>query len=813
MFCGGCGKPVLENAKFCAECGRPIINRAAYPQEKIGFQANPVQQNFNRPQSAYSQPSAPNIVSANNQQKSTTGCLLKTIIGIAAVTVMGVFILFTVILLIPDEYLDEGPVEGAGGASPYIDDSSPYENTDQGGPGGGPGGGGGQGGPGGMPSGAGGASTIGGHSGNTSEYSGEGSPVSSSGVGVYGELLDIDGLRDFYTTSKGDGSDIHTVMMYFMGSDLESDGGFASSDITEMLDAYISDNVNLIVMTGGTTDWTLQAIDDGSCQYWQIKDGQMIPVNSNLGRLNMSSAQTLQNFITDTASSFPADRYSLVLWNHGGGTMGGFGYDEYYPDSTLHLDQISYALEQSGIDFDFIGFDACLMATAETALMLEPHADFLIASQEMEPASGWYYTDWLSELSENPSMSTIDIGVNIVDDFVTASENEYRKPEATLSIIELRQMPYIYEVLTDYFNNSIIDINNNEYIKISQARSDAKDFGEGEYEQIDLVDYVLRADVDGTEEVVAAVDSAVRYRYNSSDVLNAYGMAMYFPYDYLREYAQTQDILHNVGFSEEYTQFFDSFISAMSGGQQQFSHNRSGGTSHEDYTNESWYDVDTASLYQVEYSGEFLGELSIDEKDDGFVLSLSDEEWDDINKIELQVLLDDGEGYIDLGSDNVFEFDKDGDLIIGFDYTWVTLDGHTVPFYAEEEFYGERDWYTYGKVPAYLNDEYVEIIVYWDSETPQGYVAGYRKYNEAGTPAAKGLFEIQQGDVIEWVADHYSYGFEYEDSYIFGDPYTATGGDIVVSYDHIGDMDTIAYFVLTDYYNNTYETEAVIYTD
>lgn len=46
-----------------------------------------------------------------------------------------------------------------------------------------------------------------------------------------------------------------------------------------------------------------------------------------------------------------ADRYELVLWNHGGGTALGFGYDEMYPDDMLSLSQIGNALSDSGIKF------------------------------------------------------------------------------------------------------------------------------------------------------------------------------------------------------------------------------------------------------------------------------------------------------------------------------------------------------------------------------------------------------------------------------------------------------------------------------
>ena len=60
-----------------------------------------------------------------------------------------------------------------------------------------------------------------------------------------------------------------------------------------------------------------------------------------------------------------------MLWNHGGGTALGFGYDEMYPDDMLSLSQIGNALSDSGIKFDIVGFDACLMGTIETAYMPE----------------------------------------------------------------------------------------------------------------------------------------------------------------------------------------------------------------------------------------------------------------------------------------------------------------------------------------------------------------------------------------------------------------------------------------------------------
>ncbi len=633
-----------------------------------------------------------------------------------------------------------------------------------------------------------------------------------SGTGTYGVDLGLADLREFYTVPKGDGTDINTVLVYLIGSDLESTNGSASDDIAEMMEAEFGDNLNLILMTGGATSWYNEQISSDTCQYWQVKDGQLHLLQDDLGLLNMTTPETLVDFINYSASTFPADRYHLILWDHGGGTLGGFGLDENYPDSTLTLQSLETAFSQSPVKFDFVGFDACLMATAETAYMLEPHADYLIASQEIEPGSGWYYTHWLTNLGANPSMPTVDVGVNIIDDFVEVCTYQEIVPQATLSITELRQMPHTYATLSTFFANATIDIKNNGYKNLSQARSNAKDFGEGGYDQIDVVDYINESGVSGGDEAIAALTSAVKYTNNSPDVSDANGLAIYFPYDYLDYYTSMQSILHEVGFSGDYTEFFNVFVSAMSGGQSRRSQD-TGVPLTEDYSTQEWYDSETATTYAEEYSTEMLDDLIIDEKGDGYVLSLSDEQWDDINSIELQVLLDDGEGYIDLGSDNVYEFDDDGDLLIEFDYTWVTLDGHTVPYYMEEDVsIDETTWYTFGYVPAFLNDEeYVEIMIYWDNENPDGYVAGYRTYTEAGEPAGKGYFQLEEGDTIEWVFDYYTYDGDFDDSYVMGDTYQITGDELIVTYDSVEDLDALVYFKLTDIYNNVFETEAVLY--
>ena len=53
-------------------------------------------------------------------------------------------------------------------------------------------------------------------------------------------------------------------------------------------------------------------------------------------------------------------------------------------------------MKKGGVKFDFIGFDACLMATLETAIAIDTVCGLRRSrARKSEPGTGWYYTNWL----------------------------------------------------------------------------------------------------------------------------------------------------------------------------------------------------------------------------------------------------------------------------------------------------------------------------------------------------------------------------------------------------------------------------------
>ena len=204
--------------------------------------------------------------------------------------------------------------------------------------------------------------------------------------------------------------------------------------------------------------------------------------------------------------------------------------------------------------------------------------------------------------------------------------------------------------------------------------------------------------------------------------------------------------------------------------------------------------------------------LTVTEKDGAKVLRLTDEEWELIQEVELNVYADDGEGFINLGLDNTYCFDDDLDLVMDYDKTWIAINGQVVSYTMQSH---DMDGDTYvitGSVPALLNGERVELILVFSDEDEYGTVAGARVvYDEEETDTVmKGLIEIQDGDVIDFLCDYYSYDGEYLDTYMLGNQMTVDG-ELFISNVDIGEVSPLVTYRLTDIYGNHFWTEAIRY--
>jgi hypothetical protein len=311
------------------------------------------------------------------------------------------------------------------------------------------------------------------------------------------------------------------------------------------------------------------------------------PVVSDLGEVNMSDATSLVDFVTWAVSSYPAHKYVLILSDHGMGWPG--GWSDSAPkrsDSSnalaerigdqIYLDELDRALSeirnQTGIGrFELVGMDACLMGHLEVFTMLSAHANFAVASQETEPALGWAYTGFLSDLQADPGMDGGTLGQLIVESYIEedqrlvdpAARAEYLKQGSPLSglfsFLGASSADQIAQQLEASITLSAVDlsqisnvnsrVNELAYVlqnisqnKVAQARNYAQSFTSvfgkdvpASYVDLGNLAALLKQESGNSgvslavDEVLSAIEQAVVTEKHGSKKPGATGLSVFFP--------------------------------------------------------------------------------------------------------------------------------------------------------------------------------------------------------------------------------------------------------------------------------------------
>ena len=374
--------------------------------------------------------------------------------------------------------------------------------------------------------------------------------------------------RKKYTKLKGKGKDDVTIMIYMIGTDLESQNGMATSDLNEMLYSGLNNNrVSLYVQTGGCKRWRNSVISAGKTQRWSLT-GEGLELRETMKAQTMTSPSVLSDFIQYCAEESPADRYILIFWDHGGGSVSGYGYDETYPNDSMDIAEISRALKYGGVKFDIVGFDACLMSTLETAIAVEPFADYMIASEEAEPGTGWYYTNWLKLLDSNSSTNTLNLGRQIIDDFTTASAQMSYSYQTTLSLVDLAELKgTVIKKLGDFGNELNTQLKGKNYQDVAIARNGTREFASSQrLDQVDLVDFCNRLGTKQASALAEAVVDAVKYN-KVNRITDAYGLSAYFPNSSLKSINSMLNLYNSIGMNTNWSESIKTYATLESSGQ------------------------------------------------------------------------------------------------------------------------------------------------------------------------------------------------------------------------------------------------------
>ena len=518
-----------------------------------------------------------------------------------------------------------------------------------------------------------------------------------------------------------------TIMVYMTGSDLEGDYGAATADLWEMMDALKvmeqegkSPSLHVVVEAGGSTRWELDEMDGVPYARFPLT-GDGISSMESMEIRNMGDADTLTDFINYGVRSYPANHYGLILWNHGGGPVGGYGSDSHFDGDGLSLEEIREALGHSVMAdsaFDFVAFDACLMGSAETAGCLDGYADYVIASPELEPQHGYDYR-WMTALGDSlpPDMEWGEaVGRSMVEAYGACYASS--TAPVAMSLLDMKEYPAFHEVFHQYVDGIPEKLREELYGELGRDRMKMLAFGSrqagGSPELVDVLEFLnacqrVYPDENAFQTLKDRMRRLVAEQWAKGYPVNPSGLTIYLPSGsnpYLSEELETYD---TTGFCSAYRRLTDGY-----------------------------------AAYLARESGVEWGNISA-HKDGTVEISIAPEDASDVTGAYLAVFCPagDDEYYYLLCTDSDVDIGVDGTLRAAPEDSYMGMKGQVLCLIETMNL----DAYTEYMAPVLYNGELCTMRIGFDEEHEDGQILSVTPAGQT-SEAAKQIYELKEGDRV-----------------------------------------------------------------
>lgn len=339
--------------------------------------------------------------------------------------------------------------------------------------------------------------------------------------------------------SAGDDGPQWTVMVYLDGDN--------------NLETYAWLNLEWMEAVGSTEDVNFVVLMDtysGLADLLYVKNvdqGGSVSVGADYGypkEVNMADPLVLEGFIETCVDDYPAQKYALILWDHGGGWRG-LCWDDTTSEETgvddcitmIELrDAIEGAYEDTEEVMDVVAFDLCLMAMPEVAYQVRDYADYIVFSEETVPGYGFPYEDIARDLVKESDMGPKELCTVIVEDYAAYYTGMGGYTTWTMSAFDMQYMDEI-KVAVDALGVELLN-SLREYMQYYQMdvyrtqkyyypyNVDLKGFALNLIDDKQIDDSGIKA---AAELVVEAVEDGVFISRNGPNSEGSYGMAIYIP--------------------------------------------------------------------------------------------------------------------------------------------------------------------------------------------------------------------------------------------------------------------------------------------
>ncbi len=602
------------------------------------------------------------------------------------------------------------------------------------------------------------------------------------------------------------------VYWYLCGSDLESEGGFATDDLLELLEVRLPENVTVVIETGGAVEWWNDMVDASVLQRY-VYDSRGLRLVDEQPSASMGERETLADFLRFASENYPADRTAVVFWNHGGGSVAGASFDELYDYDSLTLDEMYAAfaevweptLEPGKQPLELVGFDTCLMATVDVAYTFCDLSRYLVASEETEPANGWYYSHWLGALARNPSMDGAILGRVICDSYFWGCVEAGTEDDATLSLTDLSRLEGLLDAYESFGAEALAAACDDPtfFTRFARVAAQSENYGGNTREQgytnlVDLGHMARQSDTEllpSAQRVLDALEDCVLYQVKGPYRREATGLSCYYSYN-----GDVDDLAGytGIGAGKAFKHFYQLALTGQLSADG------------EAYLADLYINTEELQPIQGLPDTDWDGAPLTRDEDGDIVLELGPQANDLLVSVYFSLY------YMDADSDVLLLLGTDDDIIAdwengvfrdNFRGVWGSIDGNIV--YLELSYQG--DGYNIYAVPILLNGESCYLQVVYDFTEKEWRILGARQGIDDSGMAGKGLRLLEEGDELTtvWYASSL-YGEDDFEPYEI-DTFTVTADTAFYEID-LPDGEYVMVFEMRDAMDNCAYSEAALFT-
>ncbi len=235
-----------------------------------------------------------------------------------------------------------------------------------------------------------------------------------------------------------------TIVAYMAGNNnldySQNINSFVIEDLQEMEQIGSNDDVQIISICSSLKNGADASIYH--VEFFEDEVGDQISSTelAAWGQKDMSDPETLKDFLEMALDDYPADRYMLLVDNHGAGWMGSCT-DDPAGGSPMTIEEMKDAIQDVDVlgwdnHFDLIVFHACLMASAEVAYGLRDVGDYMVACQFVMPMESILASElWLQDMVDDPEIEPAALGTKIAQ--YVKQRADQRDDQTAMSVVDL----------------------------------------------------------------------------------------------------------------------------------------------------------------------------------------------------------------------------------------------------------------------------------------------------------------------------------------------------------------------------------------